>query len=83
MASGTPVVCSRAGSLDEVVGEAALTADPEDVETLTWHAAGVLTDPALRRALIDRGIRHVAKFNWDQTAREMVALYRSVVAKAA
>ena len=48
MASGTPVVCSRAGSLDEIVGDAALTADPEDVETLAWHAATVLTDATLR-----------------------------------
>ena len=48
MASGTPVVCSRAGSLDEVVGDAALTADPENVEALTWHAAAVLTDPTVR-----------------------------------
>ena len=45
-----PVVCSRAGSLDEVVGDAALTADPEDVEALAWHVGTVLTDPALREA---------------------------------
>ena len=44
MASGTPVVCSRAGSLDEVVGDAALTADPEDIDALAWHAAAALTD---------------------------------------
>src|SRR5262249_56552139 len=48
MASGTPVVCSRAGSLDEVVGDAALTADPEDLDALAWHAAAALTDGALR-----------------------------------
>src|SRR4029079_5062546 len=34
MASGTPVVCSNAGSLQEIVQDAALTADPEDVEAL-------------------------------------------------
>ena len=51
MASGTPVVCSRAGSLDEVVGDAALTADPEDIDTLAWHAAAALTDQKVRAAL--------------------------------
>ena len=55
MASGTPVVCSRAGSLDEVVGDAALTADPEDIDTLAWHAATVLTDERLRATLVDAG----------------------------
>src|SRR5439155_22779649 len=47
MASGTPVVCSNAGSLPEIVGDAALTADLEDVDGLTWHAASVLTDAGL------------------------------------
>ncbi len=49
MASGTPVVCSRAGSLDEIVADAALTADPEDVETLAWHAATLLADSRQNR----------------------------------
>ena len=68
MASGTPVVCSRAGSLGDVVGDAALTADPEDTAALTWHAAAALTDPALRRALIARGLAHVEQFSWAHTA---------------
>lgn len=83
MASGTPVVCSRAGSLDEVVGDAALTADPEDIDALSWHAAAALTDGALRATLITRGLAHAARFNWDRTAEQMIALYRDVTAKAA
>jgi glycosyltransferase involved in cell wall biosynthesis len=82
MASGTPVVCSRAGSLDEIVGEAALTADPEDVETLAWHAGASLTDAAVRTEMIRRGLQHVLKFNWDRTAQEMVDVYRSVAEAA-
>jgi glycosyltransferase involved in cell wall biosynthesis len=83
MASGTPVVCSRAGSLDEVVGDAALTADPEDIEALAWHAAAALTDGPLRARQIDRGLAHAARFNWDHTADQMIALYRDVAAKVA
>jgi glycosyltransferase involved in cell wall biosynthesis len=83
MASGTPVVCSRAGSLDEVVGDAALTADPEDLEALAWHAAAALTDGTLRETLIARGLAHAARFNWDRCAEEMIGAYRDVVARAA
>jgi glycosyltransferase involved in cell wall biosynthesis len=83
MASGTPVVCSRAGSLDEVVGDAALTADPEDVEALTWHAAAALTDARLRATLVERGLAHAARFSWDRSADEMIGAYRDVVAQAA
>jgi glycosyltransferase involved in cell wall biosynthesis len=83
MASGTPVVSSRAGSLDEVVGDAALTADPEDVEALAWHVASVLTDGNLRDALVGRGRAHAARFNWDRTAEELLGVYGDVIARAA
>ncbi len=78
MASGTPVVCSRAGSLDEVVGDAALTADAEDVEALAWHVGSVLSESSLREALIRRGLGHAARFSWSQAANQMIAVYRSV-----
>jgi len=82
MASGTPVVCSRAGSLDEIVGDAALTADAEDVDTLSWHAAAALTDRTVRQALIERGLVHAARFRWDRTAEEMMGVYEDVAEKA-
>jgi glycosyltransferase involved in cell wall biosynthesis len=81
MASGTPVVCSRGGSLDEVVGDAALTADPEDVAMLAWHAASALTNPRLRATLIERGLAHAATFNWDRTAEQMSAVYQQIAAQ--
>ena len=83
MASGTPVVCSRAGSLGDVVGEAALTADPENIEALTWHAAAVLGDAQLRRSLIERGLAHARQFSWERTATQLIGVYNAVRAKAA
>ncbi len=80
MASGTPVVCSRAGSLAEVVGDAALTADPEDVEALAWHAGTALTDQSVRSAMRTRGLQHAARFSWQRTADEMIASYRNLMA---
>jgi glycosyltransferase involved in cell wall biosynthesis len=83
MASGTPVVSSRAGSLDEIVGDAALTADPHDIETLVRHSAAALTDPETRASLIDRGLKHATRFRWERTAREMLEVYRDVAERAA
>jgi glycosyltransferase involved in cell wall biosynthesis len=82
MASGTPVVASRSGSLDEVVGTAALTADPEDIQTLAWHCAAVLTDQELRASLVKRGLEHAAQFTWESTAASMVSVYNDVLAGA-
>ncbi|HXU00771.1 MAG TPA: glycosyltransferase family 1 protein, partial [Polyangia bacterium] len=81
MASGTPVVSSRAGSLDEVVGDAALTAAPEDVDALAWHAGSILGDGELRASLIARGLAHAARFSWDRTATEMIAAYRTLLGR--
>jgi glycosyltransferase involved in cell wall biosynthesis len=79
MASGTPVVSSRAGSLDEIVGDAALTADPEDVDALAAHAGSVLGDGDLRARVVARGLAHAARFSWDRTALEMMGAYRTVL----
>jgi alpha-1,3-rhamnosyl/mannosyltransferase len=51
MACGTPVVCSHAASLPEVVGDAAILVDPTDVEQITDAMRLVLTQPALAAAL--------------------------------
>jgi glycosyltransferase involved in cell wall biosynthesis len=79
MASGLPVVCSRAGSLDEVVGDAALTAEPEDVSGLASHVAAVLTDPVLADSLRARGLDRAKLFDWDRTAEKFEAVYREVL----
>lgn len=79
MASGLPVVSSRAGSLDEVVGEAALTADPMDVERLATHVANILSDPGLARSLRARGLERAARFSWDRATAAILDVYRKVL----
>ncbi len=79
MASGVPVVCSRSGSLAEVVGDAALTAEPEDVRGLAGHVAAILTDPALATELRRRGLARARHFDWDRAATEVLAVYRQVM----
>ncbi len=76
MASGLPVVCSRAGSLPEVVGDAALTAEPEDVRGLSDHLGAVLTERALADELRQRGLERARLFDWDRAASEILAVYQ-------
>jgi glycosyltransferase involved in cell wall biosynthesis len=79
MASGLPVVCSRSGSLGEVVADAALTAEPEDVDGLAAHVAAVLTEPELAASLRDRGLARARHFDWDRAAGEVLNVYRQVM----
>jgi glycosyltransferase involved in cell wall biosynthesis len=79
MACGCPVISSHAASLPEVVGDAALLVDPEDVQGWVTAIEQVLTDPAVASELRARGLARAAQFSWDRTAREMVAVYEKVV----
>jgi len=79
MASGLPVVCSRSGSLGEIVGDAALTAEPEDIEGLTYQVAAVLTDPNLADSLRVRGLERARHFDWESAASQVLDVYRQVI----
>lgn len=78
MASGLPVVTSRSGSLAEVSANAALTAEPEDVERLTDHVAAVVTEPRLAANLRQLGLERARAFDWRRTAERVARIYREV-----
>lgn len=84
MAAGTPVVCSDAGSLPEVVGDAAevVPLASLDADTLAAALRAVLHDDARRAELVRAGAANVTRFSWDRCAEEMVALYRRAAADA-
>jgi glycosyltransferase involved in cell wall biosynthesis len=78
MASGTPVVTSGVSSLPEVVGDAAMLVNPENVFDIARGIKEVLLDDELRRTLIKRGREQAAKFSWQRAAREVLEIYREV-----
>lgn len=79
MACGTPVVTSNCSSLPEVVGDAAVQVNPDNVFDIARGIREVLEDDALRRRLIEEGKRQVAKFSWAKTAAQVVDVYREAV----
>lgn len=78
MACGVPVACSNTSSLAEVVGDAALTFDPTNVDVIADALNRLLADADLRADLRQRGLRRAAQFSWERTARQTLELYRSV-----
>ncbi|HEX4015074.1 MAG TPA: glycosyltransferase family 1 protein [Candidatus Cybelea sp.] len=80
MACGTPVVASRASSLPEVAGDAALYAPPDDAAA--WAAAlrRVVADDDLRARLRAAGLERVDAFSWDRSAQQHAELFHSLVA---
>lgn len=78
MACGTPVVASNRGAIPEVVGDGGVLVDADDDKAMADAMAEILTQPQKRRRLVERGFERAARFEWTQTSRRMVELYRSV-----
>ncbi len=70
MASGIPVVTSSSSSLPEVVGEAGLMVDPFRIDEMALAMETVLTNRALKKSLIEKGLIRARKFSWLKTAQE-------------
>jgi glycosyltransferase involved in cell wall biosynthesis len=78
MACGLAVICARAGALPEVVGEAAILIDPQDVDALAQRIERVLEDRRLKEELRCRGLEQARKFSWEKTAAETARVYKQV-----
>ena len=81
MACGTPVVTSNVSSLPEVVGDAAVLVNPENVFDIARGIRDVLLDEPLRAELIRRGREQAARFSWERTARQVLEIYLEAAAK--
>jgi glycosyltransferase involved in cell wall biosynthesis len=79
MSAGTPIVCSQAGSIPEVAGEAALYVDPDDAAALAAGVLRLLDDDVLRTRLVAAGYQRVQAFSFTETARRTLAVFDEVL----
>lgn len=85
MASGLPVVSSRAAGASELVthGESGwLTTDAWDAEQLAAGLRMLAADPCLRERMGRAARVAVEAHTWDRTAAETIAVYHEVLAGA-
>jgi glycosyltransferase involved in cell wall biosynthesis len=78
MANRTPVIASNTSSLPEVLGDAAVLVNPENVFDIARGMKLILADDVLRRKLIQKGVDQVAKFSWRVAAEKVVQTYELV-----
>jgi glycosyltransferase involved in cell wall biosynthesis len=79
MQRGVPVIASRAGSLPEVLGDAAAYFAPTNSEELVSRISEVVDDGALRASMVSKGLVQAAKYNWANTAAATTALLEGLV----
>ena len=78
MANRTAVLASNSSSLPEVLGDAAVLVSPENVFEIARGMKSILSDEALRKSLIEKGIKQVAKFSWKIAAQKVIETYELV-----
>jgi glycosyltransferase involved in cell wall biosynthesis len=78
MACGCPVVVSNRGSLSEVVGNAAMLLELDDIRAWVETLRLILDSPAVSQPLIEKGRERVRKFSWKTAATETLELYTQV-----
>jgi glycosyltransferase involved in cell wall biosynthesis len=74
MQRGVPVVAARAGSLPEVLGDAAGYHDPADSTALLAGMGAVLQDGGLRRERIEKGFLQAARYTWASSGAAVARL---------
>ena len=74
MACGTPCVVSSHPSLDEAAGDAAVRADPDDVDAI---ANAIERARSERDELVRRGLEHARRFTWLANGRAHLAAWES------
>ena len=78
MVAGRPVVSSNAGSLPEVLGDAALLFPSGDEASLTSALLDVVTNDGLASALIAKGHERAGRYRWETMGVQMAEFYQHV-----
>ncbi len=79
MKCGAPVIVGNTTSFPEVVGDAALTVDPFDVNAIANAIERLMKDSVLRHQLSVKGQARAQIFDWRETARRTLEVYEQVV----
>ena len=81
MACGTPVIASNSTSVPEVLGDAGVMIDVNNIDVLAEKIQMLCEDEVARKKLSDIGLIQSAKFNWDNCAKQTVDAYHYALAR--
>jgi alpha-1,3-rhamnosyl/mannosyltransferase len=81
LACGTPVLASRCGSLEEVLGDAAHYCNPVDADEMARAIHRLAADPVTAEKAAALGPARAGRFCWSDTARKTLGLYADLLGK--
>ncbi len=78
MACGCPVITSNTSSLPEVVGDAGILIDPNNIDSLTESMHKILLDKGLMEEMSKKSLERANMFSWEKTAKQTWDVYEEV-----
>ncbi|MGA8033893.1 MAG: glycosyltransferase family 1 protein [Casimicrobiaceae bacterium] len=78
MVHGMPVVASNRSSIPEVVGDAGILVDPENIDAIADAVLRLLHDQAFRHQLSEKAWRRAREFSWRATAERTASIFEDV-----
>ncbi|CAN5430627.1 N/A [soil metagenome] len=75
MALGVPLIAAKATSIPEIVGDAGMLIDPDDLAGFTGAMLAALTDPQRMQRYVDAGRKRARLFSLERLGHEMTALF--------
>jgi glycosyltransferase involved in cell wall biosynthesis len=79
MKCGAPTIVGNNTSLPEVVGDAGILIDPFDISAIAAAIERLIDDSDFRHQLAVKGLARARMFDWHETARQTLDIYKQVV----
>ncbi|HKV94766.1 MAG TPA: glycosyltransferase family 1 protein [Candidatus Angelobacter sp.] len=79
MASGVPTITSFGSALAEVAGDGAMLIDPQNTASIATAIERLLSDPAMQRDLVARGLQRSAAFPPGQLVQKTLDVYHALI----
>lgn len=76
-----PVISSTTSSMPEVVGEAGLLADPENIDDIAEQMMELYRNEPLHNYLTEKAKEATEQFNWDKSAQQLMSVFEDVYEK--
>ncbi|MDG1950209.1 MAG: glycosyltransferase family 1 protein [bacterium] len=76
MSFGVPVAAARRTSLPEILGDAALYFEPDDIEEMVRIMEQVLGDKKLQKELSFKGAKQIKRYSWKTMAAHIQTIYQ-------
>lgn len=80
MTYGTPVLTANNSSMPEVAGNAGLFVDALDTHSIAKGLEQLISDEALLKNLADKTTNNVNRFDWDVSAKQLLAAFKEAIA---